>query len=149
MTQDVTQWIAEVRTLQRQLADTRKERDQAYNSAANWRRLYDNEARQRRQETEQFQTQIESLQQLLQQQTQAESDRHTQLQGLETAPSLNTLQDQLDALVSQCHSLTQQLDAERQAHAQTRQTLTAALGDTFDMLKMDNSLAIRPLEMKR
>ena len=48
MSQDLTQWIAEVRTLQRQLADTQKERDQAYNSAANWRRHYETEARQRR-----------------------------------------------------------------------------------------------------
>jgi chromosome segregation ATPase len=147
MTQDVTQWITEVRTLQHQLADTRKERDQAYKSAANWRRLYDNEARQRRQEAEQFQTQIEALQ--LQLQQEMERDRPTMAHGLASAPSLNTLQDQLDALVAQCHTLTQQLETERQAHTQTRQSLTAALGDTFDMLKLDSALAVRTAPIER
>ena len=61
MSQDVTQWLAEIRTLQRQLADVRQERDQAYASAANWRRLYETEARQRRTEVADFQTQLKAL----------------------------------------------------------------------------------------
>jgi septal ring factor EnvC (AmiA/AmiB activator) len=132
MSQDLTQWIAEVRTLQRQLADTQKERDQAYNSAANWRRLYETEARQRREEAAEFQTQIDALQQRL------DADPSVVLEkdlDLSTVNSLQGLQQRLDGLVQQCQDLTQKLQAEQAAHAQTRQTLTAALGDTFDALK--------------
>lgn len=132
MTQELTQWITEVRTLQRQLADTRKERDQAYNSAANWRRLYENEAQQRRQETEQFQAQIAELQRQVHQ---AEASRLAYSQTLSAADSLPSFQDQLNALVADCQRLSQALEAEQQAHAQTRQSLTSALGDTFDLIK--------------
>lgn len=129
MSQDLTQWITEVRTLQRQLADTQKERDQAYNSAANWRRLYETEARQRREETAEFQAQLEALQQQLAASPAIEA---SDLSGVE---SLQGLQQHLDGLVQRCQELTERLEAEREAHAKTRQTLTAALGDTFDTLK--------------
>ncbi|HZG39295.1 MAG TPA: DUF2408 domain-containing protein [Nodosilinea sp.] len=130
MSQDLTQWITEVRTLQRQLADTQKDRDQAYNSAANWRRLYETEARQRREEAAEFQTQLQALQQRL------DADPGAVLEkDLATVGSLQGLQERLDGLVQQCQDLAQRLQAEQAAHAQTRQTLTAALGDTFDALK--------------
>ena len=127
---DLTQWIAEVRTLQRQLADTQKDRDQAYNSAANWRRLYETEARQRREESTEFQTQIEALRQSLLAPPVAALD-----QDLAPADSLQGLRQRLEGLAQRCQELTQLLEAEKQAHSQTRQTLTAALGDTFDALK--------------
>ena len=127
---DLTQWIVEVRTLQRQLADTQKDRDQAYNSAANWRRLYETEARQRREESTEFQTQIETLRQSLLASPVADLG-----QDLAAADSLQGLQQRLEGLVQRCQELTQLLEAEKQAHSQTRQTLTAALGDTFDALK--------------
>jgi septal ring factor EnvC (AmiA/AmiB activator) len=130
MSQDLTQWIAEVRTLQQQLADTQKDRDQAYNSAANWQRLYETEARQRREEAAVFQTQIEALQQQLR-----EDPRRAIEQDLAAATSLQNLQERLDGLVQRCQDLTQRLQAEQAAHAHTRQTLTAALGDTVDALK--------------
>lgn len=130
MSQDLTQWIAEVRTLQRQLADTQKERDQAFNSAANWRRLYETEARQRREESAEFQAQIAAIQQRLSATPGATLER-----DLAAVNSLQGLQQRLDGLVQQCQDLTEQLEAERAAHAHTRQTLTAALGDTFDALK--------------
>lgn len=130
MSQDLTQWITEVRTLQRQLADTQKERDQAFNSAANWRRLYETEARQRREESAYFQAQLEALQQRL-----SATPGATLEKDLATVTSLQGLQQRLDGLVHQCEDLTERLQAEQAAHAQTRQTLTAALGDTFDSLK--------------
>ena len=126
---DLTQWISEVKTLQRQLADTQKDRDQAYNSAANWRRLYETEARQRREDSAQFQAQIQALQHSL-----SASPVAALEQDLAAADSLAGLQQRLEALVQRCHELTQLLETEKQAHAHTRQTLTAALGDTFDIL---------------
>lgn len=130
MTQDLTQWITEVRTLQRQLADTQKDRDQAYNSAANWQRLYETEARQRREDAAEFQAQMDVLQQKLNANPNPAIERE-----LAAADSLPGLQQRLDGLVQRCQDLTQRLQAEQEAHAQTRQTLTAALGDTFDALK--------------
>ncbi|HSM84028.1 MAG TPA: DUF2408 domain-containing protein [Nodosilinea sp.] len=130
MSQDLTQWIAEVRTLQRQLADTQQDRDQAYNSAANWRRLYETEARQRREDAAALQTQIDALEQRLAAEPGAVFE-----QELATVTSLKSLQQRLDGLVQRCQDLTERLQAEQAAHAQTRQTLTSALGDTFDALK--------------
>jgi len=48
MSQNVTQWLAEIQALKQQLADAQQEREQAYTSAANWQRLYETEAQQRR-----------------------------------------------------------------------------------------------------
>ncbi|NJL46007.1 MAG: hypothetical protein HC922_10435 [Leptolyngbyaceae cyanobacterium SM2_3_12] len=143
MSQDVTQWITEVRTLQRQLADTRKERDQAYNSAANWRRLYEIEARQRREDGEQWRHQVEALQQELQGQAGASAVGIELVNGLEASASLEALQSKLEVLVSRCQELTQRLQAEQQAHAETRQSLTAALGDAFDAWRPERALATR------
>jgi len=144
MAQELTQWITEVRTLQRQLADTRKDRDQAYNSAANWQRLYETEARQRREETADLRAQVKTLRAQLHQaeakgSVVSEEVRH----NLESAESMGGLQAQLEALVVRCQDLTNQLDAEKEAHAKTLKNLTFALGDTFDTLTPEKSLAIR------
>lgn len=146
MAQELTQWIAEVRTLQRQLADTRKDRDQAYNSAANWQRLYETEARQRREEIEALRSQLRTLQaQLHQAEAKGSTVGRELRQNLGTADSLDGVQSQLEGLVCRCQALTEQLEAEKAAHAQTLKSLTAALGDAFDTLAPEKSLAIRNL----
>ena len=61
MTQEITRWLTEIRTLQQQLEAARQERDQAYQSAANWRQLYDAEAKQRRAEVADLQTTVATL----------------------------------------------------------------------------------------
>jgi chromosome segregation ATPase len=139
MAQELTQWIAEVRTLQRQLTDTRKDRDQAYNSAANWQRLYETEARQRREETAALRSQLQTLRTQLQQ---AEAKGSAVRQNLESAEFLAGVQGQLEALVRRCQDLTDQLEAEKEAHNQTLKSLTAALGDAFDTLTPARSLAV-------
>jgi hypothetical protein len=125
MAHDVSQWLAEIRTLQRQLADTQKERDQAYASAANWRRLYETEARQRRSEAEMLRSQL------------AETPQPSAEAAAATSASA-PLSERLAELLQLCQTLTQQLEAEKAAHDQTRQNLTTALGDTFDMLKPES-----------
>ncbi len=144
MSQELTQWITEVRTLQRQLADTRKERDQAYNSAANWQRLYETEARQRREETQVLRTQVQTLQVQLQQADAKGSAVSTVVRhNLESVNSMDGLQAQLEALVARCQELTDQLETEKEAHAKTLKDLTAALGDAFDTLTPERYLALR------
>ncbi|HEY9735866.1 MAG TPA: hypothetical protein V6D06_06270 [Trichocoleus sp.] len=144
MAYDVSQWLAEIRTLQRQLADAQKERDQAYTSAANWRRLYETEARQRRTEVEELRSHLQTLEAQLKQ-AQTNSSLLNELPTLGRPQSAETnepLKAQVDETLRLCQSLKQQLEAERAAHAQTRQTLTTALGDTFDMLKPEKPAAI-------
>ncbi|MBD0336160.1 MAG: hypothetical protein ICV62_11780 [Cyanobacteria bacterium Co-bin13] len=140
MSYDVSQWLAEIRTLQRQLADTQKERDQAYASAANWRRLYETEARQRRTETEALRSHLQTLEAELKQSQEkptAADPIYLSTGPGEAAADDTPLEAKLQKALTLCQSLTQQLKAEKDAHEQTRQSLTTALGDTFDMLKSE------------
>ncbi len=123
MSQDLTEWIAEVRRLQQQVGELRQQRDQAYNSAANWRRLYDREAQQRR------------LAAALP--IQAAPEPHPSPPGMDPdpLPSPTSPEDQIQALKVQCQQLSQALEAERHAHEQTRLSLTMALGEALDQWK--------------
>lgn len=120
MTHDVTQWLAEIRSLQHQLAAARQERDQAYRSAANWQRIYEKEAEQRR---------AAALDQMV--------GHAPPSAGTDALAGIGDLQHQLQIqrLMERCATLEAALDAERLAHAHTRQTLTTALGETFETLK--------------
>jgi chromosome segregation ATPase len=137
MSYDVSQWLAEIRTLQRQLADTQKERDQAYASAANWRRLYETEARQRRNEVEALRSQLQALETQLQAQKSSVPTSQPAAADLPVTSADGSPETRLEEALTLCQSLAQQLKAEKEAHEQTRQTLTTALGDTFDMLKLE------------
>lgn len=140
MSYEVTQWLAEIKSLQRQLAEMRQERDEAYKSAANWRRLYDTEAQQRRTEAKLFQQTIDYLRSEL-----------ARLQGSESAQSKNhlnpteiaqeieqlgmaELKARLVEVTLECDRIRQSLQAEQVHHAQTRKSLTTALGDAVDQL---------------
>lgn len=159
MAQDVTQWLTEIRTLQRQLSGARQDCEAAYASAANWRQLYETEAQQRRLEAEHAQERIQQLsaqiQALQAAALPAESgpsgggdpaaEDHTPdrlgsalraglPQGSEVPTEMPQLQAQYKTLLERCQTLHQALNAEKLAHSRTRQSLTTALGDTIDML---------------
>lgn len=154
MTQEVSRWLAEVRTLQHQLASAQQERDQAYASAANWRKLYDAEAKQRRTDVEQLQltvatlrTEVSTLQTQLAQEPQPTTVPEALVATEGNAPDLDTvegLRAHLADTLRQCDRLKQQLDEERQHHAQTRQTLTTALGEAIDSFKREEGLVHQP-----
>ena len=147
---DVTQWLAEIKTLQRQLTETCQERDAAYSSAANWRKLYETEAQQRRTETKQLKQKISKLQ--------TEIDRfngQSSPNGAETADldgqvnleaikqqvaqlyNMAELQTKLTETLMRCERLSQALKAEQLDHAKTRKNLTTALGDAIDILSKE------------
>ena len=48
MSQDVRQWLDEIKRLQQQLTEVSRDRDDAGESATQWRQLYNTEAEQRR-----------------------------------------------------------------------------------------------------
>ena len=137
MSQDVTQWVAEVRSLQRQMAELQQECDQAYASADNWRNLYEAEAQQRRRDAATAASKIERLQQdIAELQLSASADLAPPTPATEAqhSSSADPLQAQLAAAQKQHIRLKAMLTAEQTQHAQTRESLTAALGDAVDLL---------------
>jgi hypothetical protein len=140
MTQDVRQWLNEIRNLQNQLAEAHKERDQAYASATNWRNLYETEAKQRRTDANLARQQLEALQTEL---AQYRDRRHlteysntplAEIQSELEAISIEELRQRLVQALIECDRLAQALRTEQSNHAQTRNSLTMALGDAVDSL---------------
>lgn len=138
MTQDVRQWLAEIKGLQQKLAEVQQERDQAYISATNWRNLYETEAKQRRAAAEVAQETVAALKAelLTYQRPNPDASNHSVIlrQQVERWQSPEELRLQLMQALLERDQLMQALDAEQQAHSQTRADLTTALGDTMDLL---------------
>ncbi|MEO0541997.1 MAG: hypothetical protein AAFZ80_14200, partial [Cyanobacteria bacterium P01_A01_bin.105] len=124
MTNEVSQWLAEIKTLQRQLAEARQERDQAYASATNWRKLYESEAHQRRESTERSQMRVQALMQTLNS-YQGEAIDETELQEVmarvNQIDGVAELRSQLVESLKLCDQLSRRLKHEQASHEQTRQ----------------------------
>ena len=143
MAQDVAQWLAEIKTLQQQVAELTQERDRAYASADNLRSMYEAEAKQRQREAIVAQRKIEKLKQTaiaLQApdeiaSTGALSPRlKADITAIKSNRSIESLQTQLVESKKQCEQLKSLLEAEQAEHEKTRQSMTAALGDAVDLL---------------
>lgn len=135
------QWLTEIQTLKQQLVEQQRDRHTAWESAQKWRKLYNTEAEQRRTDANLAQQAIASL----------KAEIH-QLKGLETGilvdgkatteaqqkiqqiQSIEDLQTKLIAIMKERDRLQQALKTEQENHAQTRQSLTTALGDAIDSL---------------
>jgi hypothetical protein len=138
MNQDIRQWLAEMKALQHKLAEVQQERDQAYLSAANWRHLYETEAKQRRADLETAQARIAELETTLSSHQRLSPDASnydaTLRQQVEQWQTAEDLRIQLVQAWMERDGLTQVLNIEQQAHAQTRQNLTMALSDALHQL---------------
>lgn len=141
MTQDVRQWLAEIKSLQQKLTEAHQERDQAYASAANWRSLYEAEAKQRRTEANLAQQTIALLKAELAELQAAPATEATRPEDIALIQSdvarlqsTPELKQRLVQALLECDRLTHALRAEQAAHTQTRRGLTTALGDTVEML---------------
>ncbi|MCL6435825.1 MAG: hypothetical protein K6T90_16755 [Leptolyngbyaceae cyanobacterium HOT.MB2.61] len=141
MSQDVSQWLVEIKTLRQQLAEAHQEREQAYASAANWQRLYETEAQQRRADAALAKQTIENLKQHIQQIQGSSTAGETDADVLSTIQAevakLKTpeeLQERLIQVLAERDRLLEALKTEQANHAQTRKGLTTALGDAIDML---------------
>lgn len=143
MSSDISYWLAEVESLQRQLRETQQQRDEAYQESYNWRQRYETEALQRRRETQSWQANLKTLKETIAQlQSQsnlgaAEALSATGLppEWLQEGVTVTELQRQLQTLWQERDRYRQALAEERRAHGQTRQNLTLALGDAVDQLK--------------
>jgi len=148
MAQDVRQWLDEIKRLQQQLTEVSRDRDEAGESAAQWRQLYNTEAEQRRNDAKLTQQSIASLEAQIEQLQNfsplvPEGDdagvaRQQEVAQLETVGELKAklaevLQER-DRAIEQVKQLTQALKQEEARHAETSKNLTSALGDAVDLL---------------
>ncbi len=148
MAQDVRQWLDEIKRLQQQLTEVSRDRDEAGESAAQWRQLYNTEAEQRRNDAKLTQQTIASLEAQIEQlqnfsPIMPEGDdagvaRQQEVEQLQTVGELKAklaevLQER-DRAIEQVKQLTQALKQEEARHAETSKNLTSALGDAVDLL---------------
>ncbi len=142
MSQDLTQkWLAEIQTLKQQLSQLQKERDEAWESAEKWRKLYNTEAEQRRTDAQLSKQAIASLKAEIQR---MQGIEETQLndaavitamqQELAQIKTVDDLKAKLISFMKERDRLQQALKTEQENHAQTRKSLTTALGDAIDSL---------------
>lgn len=142
MSNDVTQWLAEIKELKQQLADATGDRDAAHESADKWRQLYNNEAQQRRTEAKLAQQQIESLKAQIRKLqgddfSLKEDDAEMAVaieQELATLETVEELKEKLKEIMVERDRLIDALRNEQTNHVQTRKSLTAVIGDTIDQL---------------
>lgn len=145
MSQDIRQWLTEIKALQQKLAAIQQERDEAYASAANWRNLYETEAKQRRTDTQLAQQSIDALKGEMQQMQAlplvgepAETLEFIR-QEVNQIAGVEELRSALVRALVECDRLARTLKAEQTEHGQTRKALTTALGDTVDLLAKERA----------
>jgi len=133
-----------IKILQQQLLQAEQERDRALENAANWHKLYETEARQRRTEAELAQQTIAELKAKIQElQGHLPDDSPIAGEAISDdaiAPLVEELQipaelkhKLLDALGDR-DRLVLALQAEKEQHARTKQSLTSALVDAIEQL---------------
>lgn len=149
MTQDVRQWLEEIKRLQQLLVEMQGDRDRALSSAAEWRQLYNIEAQQRRQETALHQESMANLQGKIEELQNYYAGQYNDSQSINLEQELNQENDlsslkkkllnmmlELERTRTQVKQLTDSLQQEKDHHAETRYNLTTALADTMDLLKL-------------
>ena len=144
-TTDLTQqWLTEIQALKEQIAEEQRDRDTAWESAQKWRKLYNTEAEQRRTDANLAQQAIASLKAEIHKIKGLESGilvdgkaTTAAQQEIQQIQSVAELQGRLIAIMKERDRLLQALKTEQENHAQTRNSLTTALGDAIDGLTLE------------
>jgi len=146
MSQDVSQWLAEITSLKQQLAEAQRDREEANAGAAKWRQLYTTEAQQRRIDAKLTQQTIDSLKAEIQQLRGLPLPKPEDSAALpavqETVDKLQTideLKQKLIEVIVERDRLVYDLKQEQANHIQTRKNLTVALGDAIDRLTKEQA----------
>jgi predicted RNase H-like nuclease (RuvC/YqgF family) len=141
MSQDISQWIAEIQAMREQVAQAQRDRDTALETATKWSELYNTEAEQRRKEAKLSQEMIEALKAEIQQlkagitlKTDDSLDVAAISQEVEQLQTVTLLQQKLIEVTIEREQLIKALKAEQENHVNTRQSLTTALSDMVDLL---------------
>jgi hypothetical protein len=135
------QWLAEIQFLRQQMTELRHQRDEAWASSQKWCQLYNIEAEQRRTESQSAQQMIATVQAKLHQMqgrdvgVDIEVTSVASIQAeISQITTLEELHFKLITLTQERDHLLQALKIEQESHAQTRKSLTTALGDAIDSL---------------
>lgn len=147
MSNEITQWLAQIKELKQQLSKIQRDLADAHASADNWRQLYNTEAQQRRTESKLAQQQAENLKSELRHikgetpvvpvdEAEAASAIEQELASLETSEELKI---KLKEVMIGRDRLIETLKTEQSNHAQTRKSLTAVIGDTIDQLTKERN----------
>jgi DNA repair exonuclease SbcCD ATPase subunit len=147
MSNEITQWLAQIKELKQQLSEIQRDLADAHASADNWRQLYNTEAQQRRTESKLAQQQVENLKSELRHikgetpvvpvdEAEAASAIEQELASLETSEELKI---KLKEVMIERDRLIETLKTEQSNHAQTRKSLTAVIGDTIDQLTKERN----------
>jgi hypothetical protein len=142
MSQELTQeWLTEIKALKQQVAELLSERDTWWKSAEKWQKLYNTEAEQRRTDAKLSQQTIASLKAEIQKLSCIEQpelrDTSTATAISQEISSLNSIEElkaKLISVITERDRLLLLLKTEQENHAQTRKSLTTALGDAIDSL---------------
>ncbi len=138
MSEEVVQWLAEIRALSQQLAQAQDESRAAQESAAHWRKLYNIEARQRRTETKALRDEIDQLKtELATLQAGLPADREREAALAAEFAQLDApepLKQKLVAAIQERDRALEALKLEQDNHVKTRKSLTAVIGDTIEQL---------------
>jgi hypothetical protein len=154
MSQDLTQqWLAEIQALKQQLTEQQRDRNAAWESAEKWRKLYNTEAEQRRTDANLSRQALTSLKVELQKLQGIEGEILTDAkvttaikQEIAQIQSVEELQVKLITVTKERDRLLQALKTEQENHAQTRKSLTTALGDAIDSLARERTRGVEKEE---
>ncbi len=142
MSKDLTQqWLTEIYDLKQKITELEIERNTAWESSEKWRKLYNTEAQQRRTDVQLLQQTISSLKAEINQirgvnevQLTEKTNLTSVEEEIEQFKSKEELKAKLIELTKERSRLQQALSIEQENHAQTKQSLTTALGDAIDGL---------------
>jgi DNA repair exonuclease SbcCD ATPase subunit len=140
MSEDITQWLEEIKSLKQKISELEQDLDTAQASADSWRQLYNTEAQQRRIENKSAQQQMAALKEqvrqlpggsLLVKANNPIGELRAEAAALD---KVEDLQLHLSEVLEERDRLFASLKLEQDNHAQTRKSLTAVIGDTVDQL---------------
>ncbi|MBV5261313.1 hypothetical protein FLX56_23135 [Synechococcus moorigangaii CMS01] len=135
------QWLAEIKSLKQQLAQTQQDLQACQTRELAWRQRYTEEAQQRRTEarlhTEQL-TQVEANLRALQARFMPPPGpaEHVLRPDVEAIADPDILKHQLITAITEREQARQALYQEQQHHAQTRENLTMVINDLVEQIQI-------------
>ncbi|ABG49634.1 hypothetical protein Tery_0139 [Trichodesmium erythraeum IMS101] len=149
MTQDITPWLNEIKALQEKIVELQTKVNVTQDTVSKWLKLYNIEAKQRRNEAQQSQETIDNLKTKLQKLQKgfsfAKDNRdevmttiEEQIEDLQTLDQFKAkiieVSQERDRYLEKLQELTKCLQQEQTSHGNTRRSLTNALADAVDLL---------------
>ena len=149
MTQDITPWLNEIKALQEKIVELQTKVNVTQDTVTKWLKLYNIEAKQRRNEAQQSQETIDNLKTKLQKLQKgfsfAKDNRdevmttiEEQIEDLQTLDQFKAkiieVSQERDRYLEKLQELTKCLQQEQTSHGNTRRSLTNALADAVDLL---------------